>query len=200
MINNPINATKGKHTFHLPLGDFYRKLSVEIWMENCANLNVCGLECVSVCAGISLVAVSCWRHWDTWVRLLISHILQTWGAKIYSSNCGAITVVNGSRFVFNITPIDVNSIPPSSWGHSESLCSTAPSAYQKRTNNWTAKICTSELTHSDHYPWSSLFLHLFTVALCHLYDGPLRLFVAAVVIVHTAIKSWILNVWSGRSE
>lgn len=58
---------------------------------------------------------------------------------MHSSNCGAITVVNGSRFVFNITPIDVNSIPPSSGGHSESLGSTAPSAYQKRTNNRTAK-------------------------------------------------------------
>lgn len=26
-------------------------------MEICANLNVCGLECVSICVGIPLVAV-----------------------------------------------------------------------------------------------------------------------------------------------
>lgn len=26
-------------------------------MENCANLNVCGLECVNICVGIPLVAI-----------------------------------------------------------------------------------------------------------------------------------------------
>lgn len=30
MINTSINATKRKHAFHRPLGDFYKNLSVEI--------------------------------------------------------------------------------------------------------------------------------------------------------------------------
>lgn len=143
MINNPINATEGKHTFHLPLEDFYRNLSVEIWMENCANFNVCGVECVSICVGISLAAVVAGdiMRYMTWPRMVKSqNILQTWGAKIYSSSLQLWCHYSCERVsVFNIIQIDVNSIPPGSWGDSEFLGSTVLSACQKCTNNQTAK-------------------------------------------------------------
>lgn len=119
MINNSIKATKGKHTLQPPLGDFNRKLNVKIWIKNCDNLSVCGLECYHRCCN-SHSSSSHRRHYgiydQDWWKVKTFYQSEAAPSTFPVSKCGANTVVKGSVFVLDITQKDVNSIPPGSRG------------------------------------------------------------------------------------
>lgn len=85
--------------------------------------------------------------------------------------CGAFTVLRGSLFVFSITQIDVNSIPPGSSGHSGSLGSTATSAWQKYTNKkYTNNRTARSYTFRPFFFSQFIFTSLYCCS-CYCYDG-----------------------------
>lgn len=143
MINNPINATKGKHTFHLPLRGFYRNLSEKIWMENCANLNVCGLETVSTIVGIPLVTV---------VAGDMSYMTKIGEKFKHFTNLRrhqTLSVVRGSVFVFSVTQmlipyLQAHEDTQATWAQQRPLSS-------KMHQQSNSQISTSELAHLDHF-------------------------------------------------